>query len=240
MPLRDRLRQQILRLLYEKGGERISALTISKILDVHWQTAKKILEEFATEGYVKLVKNEKFPFQITAYLTERGKEFAREIFTFDEGELSPYEKLLLLILYAIGGEVKGTTKLEKLPFLLEHDLNVNLDNIFQYFPYHYGPYSNRIIENIQCLQGRGFVDIEEKVHIFGTEGDKELITRVYTLTLKGEEAAKRMFLKLPEELRKRLVELRRYAQKTTKEILNYVYTKYPYFKRYTLLDEFKK
>jgi Mn-dependent DtxR family transcriptional regulator len=224
--------------LYEEKRGMLSVLRISRILNVHWQTVAKLLEELSREGYVTLIKNKKFPFQITVSLTERGRNFVFELFAIDKGELNPYEKLLLLIIFATGGEIKGTTKLEKLPFLLEHDLNVQLNNIFNYFPYFYGPYSTKIIENVSSLHSKGFIDIEEKVYRLETKGDREVVSRIYTLTLKGEELAKRMFQKLPEELKKRLVELRRYTQKTTKELLDYVYTKYPYFKKYTILDEF--
>ena len=238
MPLRDRLREEMLRVLYEEEKEGISVLTMAKILNVHWQTAKKMLEELVRMGFVTISKKGEFPFKITASLTKEGESFAFELFSTDEGKLSLTERLLLIIIYVVGGEVRGTTKLEKLPFLLERDFKVELGDIFKHSPYLYGPYSTRVIDAVNSLQYNSLLNVNERVYRFEVEGDKERVIRIYTLTLKGNELAKSMFQKLPEELKKRLVKLRSHAQKSTKRLLDYVYTKYPEFKKYTTLDEF--
>ena len=230
----------VYKFLYEKEKEEFSYLKLAKILDVQWQTVENVLDELEKLGHVKLSKMERFPFKRTANLTEGGRKFASELFAIDESEIGLSEKLLLIIFYAVGGEIKGTTKLEKLPFLLERDFGVKLGDIIQYFPYLYGPYSIDVMQSINVLVYHRLVDIDEKVYISEVEGDRERIYRIHTLTPKGEDLAKSLFQRLPSELKERLVKLRVHAKKTTSELLKYVYTKYPKFKKYTKLDILKE
>jgi DNA-binding MarR family transcriptional regulator len=229
MPLRDRLNKDILRLLYEgtELGKNIQA--IAENLNVEWGTTQKVIDELAKMGYVKTYKTNIFPFKITVTLTEEGKKLAFELFSTDQSKLGLAEELLLLILLVADGEIKGTTKLEKLPFLLEKDFGVKLHELFKYFPYRFGPYSQDVIKSANILYNDGFILITEK--ILDIIGDEERIMRIYTLTPKGKELAKRLFQKIPDKLQKRLVKLRIPASKTTKELVDYVHIKYPEFKK---------
>jgi uncharacterized protein YwgA len=111
-----------------------------------------------------------------------------------------------------------------------------LEEIFNYFPHFYGPYSRDVIRSINTLAYCGFVDVRERVYPLETDGDKERIAREYTLTIKGVDFAETLFRRLPEEFRRRIVRLRPFAAKTTRELPKYVYSKYPEMKKYSRLD----
>ncbi|MFH1418082.1 MAG: hypothetical protein ABII12_07360 [Planctomycetota bacterium] len=69
--------------------------------------------------------------------------------------MDPYD-FVHLALFAIGGEVKGKTKLQKTVFFLGIMTN-HLDDL-GYRPHFYGPYSNDVAEAIGRLKAIGFVD----------------------------------------------------------------------------------
>lgn len=236
MPLRDRLRLDALKLLYEKGESYIS--TIAEILNVRWETAQKLVDELSKDNYVIKIKKTNFPFNWVVTLTEKGRKHAYKLFSADADKLGKAEVLLLLIIYVIDGVVKGATKLEKLPFLLEREMRVSLKDVFKYVPYLHGPYSGgAITESMRKLEHYGFVNMKERV--VDVSGDKEGVMRIYELTQKGKDLAKDFFNKLPGELKDRFASLRPYAKMPVEELKIHVYSKYPEFKKYTKLDEFK-
>lgn len=236
MPLRDRLRSDIVKYLYENSGDSVSIQTIAEKLAVRWETVERILYDLTENGYVNYAKTQTFPFRFVVSLTSKGRKVAFDLSSPDYEKLGLGELLLLLIIHVAGGQIAGTTKLEKLPFLLEHDFNVRLEEIFNYFPYFYGPYSRDVIKSINTLAYCGFVDIRERVYPLETDGDKERIAREYRLTNKGVDFAETLFRKLPDEFQRRIVKLRPFAAKTTRELLKYVYSKYPEMKKYSRLD----
>ena len=236
MPLRDRVRKDLMKYLYETDAQSASIHAIADALNVRWETIERALEELTREGYLYYQKTKAFPFNFVVTLTHKGRKFAFDYCSPDYEKLGSGEMLLLLIIHAVGGQIKGTTKLEKLPFLLEHDFNVKLDEIFSYFPYFYGPYSRDVIKSVNTLAYCGFVSIEERIFPSETDGDKERTIRAYTLTQKGLDFAENLFKKLPDEFQRRVVKLRPHAAKTTKELLRYVYSKYPEMGKYSKLD----
>jgi DNA-binding MarR family transcriptional regulator len=215
MPLRDMLYEKALKLLYEKGAEKLTVEAMAKTLNVQWQTLKRILDEYAKSGHVEISKM-KFPFEMVVTLTEEGRKLASEMFSSDEGKLSPAEKILLAIIYAVGGQVKGATKLEKLPFLLERDYGVPLNEVYKYFAYRHGPYAKEITKAVNVLVYYGLIDVNEKVYRYEVDEDKERVIRIYTLTPKGKTLAESMFKRLPDEWKEKIRLLRIPAGKTQK------------------------
>jgi DNA-binding MarR family transcriptional regulator len=238
MPLRDMLYKDALKLLYEKGGEKLTVVAMARALNVQWQTLKRVLDEYVKSGHVEIRKIEKFPFEMVVTLTEEGRKLASELFSSEESKLSPAEKMLLTIIYSVGGEVKGATKLEKLPFLLERDYGVPLSKIYKYFAYLHGPYSKEVTKAVNVLVYYGLIDVDEKVYRYDVDEDKERVIRIYMLTPKGKSLAESIFKRLPNEWKEKMRMLKIPAGKTTKELLDYVYAKYPEFKKRTTLDKF--
>ena len=189
---------------------------------------------------MKIEKEDRFPFRKTVSLTDAGKAFAAELLSWEDTEksikLQPTDVMLLVIMYAVGEEVKGATKLEKLPFLLEKECGVKVDHLFKYFPYLHGPYSPKVMEAAYRLAYFKLIEMEERVVGVGT--NEEHTMRVYRLTPKGRDLAVKIFKSLPDEHQKALLRLRDFNRLPLRELLKYVYTKYPEVKKYTKLDEF--
>jgi DNA-binding MarR family transcriptional regulator len=236
MTLRERLKAEVLIQLYQKSGLSISAL--SDAVGVRWETIERIVNQLVKERLVIMTKKETFPFEKVVNLTERGKKVAAEMALEDRGKLGVSERLLLAILYAVGGEVKGATKLEKLIFLLQEELGVPIKDFFKYFAYLHGPYSPDVMKSSYILAYYGFIDVNEEVYVQEIEGEKERVLRVFRLKEgKGEDFARELFESLPKEIKEKLERLRRFNNMTTRELLDYVYAKYPKFaKKYTKLD----
>lgn len=238
MPLRDRLLVDLLKLLYSTG-KGFTVYELAKATNVRWETVHRAIRELEERGLVESSRrSERFPFRIIVKLTEEGKKVAKELSLEKRSKLGLGERLLLTIIWAVGGEVKGTTKLEKLPFLLEREYGVPLKDFYKYFAYLHGPYSPEVIKASIILAYYNFINIREEVYPSKVEGEKELILRVYELTEEGKDFAKELFENLPDDVKAKMINLKRFAQMTTKELLNYVYTKYPEFKKYTTLDRF--
>lgn len=235
MSFRKRLRAETLSKLYEQKEMSVSEL--AEAVGVRWETVERIANQLAREDYVTVKKMETFPFKKIVTLTERGREVASELVLEDRSKLGTPERLLSTVIYAVGGEVKGATKLEKLVFLLEKEYGVPLKDFFRYFAYLYGPYSPEVMRSSYILAYYHFIDIKEEVYVLDVEGEKERVLRVFRLTDKGRDFAEELLEKLPEEVKEKLVKLRRFNNMTTRQILDYVYAKYPEFKKYTKLDK---
>ncbi len=236
MSFRKRLRVEILAKLYEQNEMSISDL--AEAVGVRWETIERIVKQLDEEKYVTAKKMEVFPFEIVVTLTERGRGVASEVALGDRSKLGTPERLLSTILYAVGGEVKGATKLEKLVFLLQEEFGVPLKDFFKYFAYLHGPYSPEVMKSSYVLAYYGYIDIREEVYVLEVEGEKERVLRLFRLTDKGQDFAKELFEKLPEDVKEKLVCLKRFNNMTTRQLLDYVYAKYPKFaKKYTKLDK---
>lgn len=236
MSLRKRLRAEILSKLYEQSEMSISDL--AQAIGVRWETIEGRVNKLAQEGYLTVEKMKTFPFKKNVYLTERGRKVASELVLGDRSKLKTPELLLLTILHAVGGIIKGATKLEKLVFLLEREYGVPLKDFFKYFKYLYGPYSPDVMRSSYILAYYYFINIDEKVYPRDVKGEKEWVLRIFRLTDKGRDFAKELYDDLDKEIKEKIFELRRFNKMSTREILDYVYAKYPEFKKRTKLDDF--
>ncbi|RLI44813.1 hypothetical protein DRO69_06555 [Candidatus Bathyarchaeota archaeon] len=94
MSFRDRLRVEILSELYERDWMSISDL--AGAVGVHWKTVQRLVNQLDKDGYVSISKMETFPFTVKAYLTERRRQLASDIFSIGEGKLGKADRLLLM------------------------------------------------------------------------------------------------------------------------------------------------
>ena len=92
----------------------------------------------------------------------------------DRNKITNRKDFLLLLLYAKGKtdsfneSIIGRTRVVKMMFLfmkevLRHfkkDTHVNEDNFYQFFPWHFGPFSQDIYDDITFFDFVGFLDIE--------------------------------------------------------------------------------
>jgi len=103
------------------------------------------------------------------------------------------DELISAIFYLAGGRIKGSTRLQKLVFLVERTLGIG---IFKFEPWKYGPWSNELEKTIKEFEDRGLL----KIHIIdpdlGSEFFWESPARIYEasqdLIKNGEEAFKKL------------------------------------------------
>lgn len=152
---------------------------------------------------------------------------------FDYAEKNQFmflENWILALFYALPDSyIVGRTSLQKQMFLIMYEFaqkeNIPTENI-GFRAYKYGPYSDRISEAVEEMI---------KSEIVLKEGRKNTAKERFELSKKGMEIAKYSFMKLTEEQREKLTDLRKEYQMWGLEgLLKYVYT---YYDEYT--DESK-
>jgi uncharacterized protein YwgA len=91
----------------------------------------------------------------------------------------------------------------------------------------YGPYSADIFEDLAALKDEGLLEVKgeypEPLEIIG---DRASGTG-YSLTELGEKRARELYEKLSDEIKRALTSLKRFAKLSTRELIHYVYDKYP-------------
>jgi DNA-binding HxlR family transcriptional regulator len=149
-----------------------------------------------------------------------------------ENILEGPRKWILLLLYVLG-TIKGSTRLEKLLFLLKEEFKV-VDGPFYYFtPYLFGPFSAEALNDARLLRDAGLIEIVEEVFDFPLLSDWMVIRKTYRLTEAGKEVARYLFEELREkpEAREALRRIQQYNIMPLDQLLDYVYKNYPEFKR---------
>jgi len=92
-----------------------------------------------------------------------------------------------LALKALGGEVQGKTKLQKLLYFL--GVLTGREEQLGYRPHYYGPYSADVAEAMDLLAARGFVSQRHAGAGAVDNRGFEVVRTDYTLTQDGEEIA---------------------------------------------------
>jgi len=138
-------------------------------------------------------------------------------------------KWILFLLYALGGRIKGSTRLEKLLFLLSKKLRIIEDGIYEFRPYLFGPFSAQILSDAQGLESMGLIEIEDETFEAHDMSDFIYIRKNYKLTLEGAKMARKIYEQLisRSDVRKVLSELRRLNSMPLHELLDYVYKEFP-------------
>lgn len=220
----------LLALLEQKS---MSFTELMKITEGNPRTLSDRIKELSEYNIISAQKDTAFPFKETIKLTEEGIELAKRIkiaYANSEGVISKRAEILLYMIGELGNEIKGTTKMEKLPFLLEKEFGVTL--AYHYIPMEYGPYSIELLDEINLLQLKDYITIkEELVPVTENNETKEVERRVYCLTEKGKEKSQKISQQISEEIKISIQNIKRYNDMTLRELLNYVHTSYPEYKK---------
>ncbi len=198
------------------------------------QTVEMRIHELIKEGMVQEETWEVWPFRKMLKLTERGGEVAKLI-KVEENFFNASKKVaakdvldrgkwLMAVLHAVGGSIKGATRLQKLLFLLRKELGVETQ--YNFTPYMFGPHSPSVLDDTIDLELAGYISIQNEVFEPTMAGDC-VITKRYELTPDGTKAAKNAYDKLPDETKRNLPLLKHYNEMKLTDLLKYVYTKYP-------------
>ena len=101
--------------------------------------------------------------------------------TIDRESLVP-----LALLDAMGGEIQGKTRLQKLAFLLDEEQLGDRFDAYSYRKYDYGPFSKELLDDTESLAQKDLVDISEQRTVGGN-------TRYdYQLTDPGQDAVSKL------------------------------------------------
>lgn len=132
------------------------------------------------------------------------------------------EEWILILLYAQKDKpITGKLMFVKQAFLLAKDVFPSIDERFEFYPASFGPYSKEFAKSMNKLIEKGDIHLEVK-----KEGDNEIYR--FRLSKDGEESAKKVFNKLPDEYKKIIQRKRRgWDQLGYTGIVRLVYTKYP-------------
>lgn len=93
-----------------------------------------------------------------------------------------YQILPLALIYQAGGKIEGRTRIQKLAFLADQQLEDEGIDLYDFIPYDYGPFDQAVYEALDFLEEEKLIE-ENKTRTYG--GD----TRYdYVLTEKGFES----------------------------------------------------
>lgn len=174
---------------------------------------------------------------------------------------------LLLLLYLNNSEpIKGAIRLVKMMFLFEKqivpalkDKGLDSGKLPDFMSYNYGPFSKELYQQLDLFKNIGFISIEdisseeelaEVDNIVENEFDEECFESedeiktenkfmIYTITNLGESYVEKEILPIVNDEQRSLLE--QFKQKitdiSTKQLLYYVYTKYPEFTDKSLIKD---
>ncbi|RLM83530.1 hypothetical protein D3D02_17820 [Halobellus sp. Atlit-38R] len=134
------------------------------------------------------------------------------------------EKLIpLALLEASGRDLQGKTRLQKLAFLLDEEELGDQFDAYSFRKYDYGPFSKQLLEDIESLERKGIVDIQESRTLGGNKRYD------YELTAMGENVIEEL-LQMGDveevfEAAQRVVA--EYGEMSLRELIEHVYDAYP-------------
>jgi DNA-binding HxlR family transcriptional regulator/uncharacterized protein YwgA len=170
-------------------------------------------------------------------LTNKGRSIALIIRSLETLSREDYDvailprgkqKWILILLHGLG-RVKGTTRLEKLLFLLKEQFNVVSGSFYRFKPYFLGPYSPELPRDVVRLFKAELLDIEEDLLDAGELSDWIFFEKTYTLTKEGTEKAKDLYDDLSEKIkiREAIEGLQEYNSMPLNFLLSYTWRKFP-------------
>lgn len=165
----------------------------------------------------------------------------------DQVKVETAMDILLVLLYARGKKLRetiaGITKLEKLVFLLAKEtiLGKLVDQDFSYEPYHFGPYSVEVLDNIEALKELGLVkavaaparSYVEESDRYQVDADSNAVEQAgnmetFELTDDGIKVAETLFNSMDQQQREEIERVKsRFNSLDLRQLLRYVYKKYP-------------
>ncbi|QIB79066.1 hypothetical protein G3A49_13355 [Haloferax volcanii] len=141
-------------------------------------------------------------------------------------KISQEDLVPLALLRAMGGNLQGKTRLQKLAFLLDEEKLGDRLDAYHFRKYDYGPFSKGLLEDIEDLEDKGLVDIHRSRTLGGN-------TRYdYEITDVGETIVSDIFSRgdasiILEDAEDIAVE---YGDLPLRELIELVYEKFPEYK----------
>jgi DNA-binding HxlR family transcriptional regulator len=204
--------------------------------DVHGSlsTVEERVNGLIKEGIVEVVRSGGSSRIII--LTNKGKQIASFLKSMEKGRSNQTEKpipdlskWLLIVLYSLG-RIRGSTRLEKILFLLKDRYPKVGHNFYDFVPKTFGPYTKQALIDAKTLQAMGLIEISEESFESWELGDV-YIRKDYSLTEKGRQEAEKLFaeVKDDEEFKKIIDLLQTYNSMPLTLLLKQVHEKWPQY-----------
>jgi uncharacterized protein YwgA/DNA-binding transcriptional ArsR family regulator len=187
-------------------------------------TVQLRVEELLREGLIAEEEQKKWPFKRILKLTDKGMNAARYLqglrAVTSTGLPKKREKWMLALMHAFG-EIKGSTRLQKLLFLLSRELKLS---DYSYTWHIYGPYSPEVGEDSRELESSGLIQVSEEIF---EESEEDYRRRLnYKLTPFGEVLAAKVFDGLSEKQKNAIRSLQKFNKASLSSLLDYVHSEY--------------
>ena len=199
-------------------------------------TIKSRVDELVKDGIIQEVGADQPSRLVT--LTDKGrvwvsllKEMNGNQQPASSGHSKPSRRSqwLLALLYALQ-QVKGSTRLEKLLFLLKESYPRVGPDFYKFVPETYGPFSADALNDAKDMESEGLLKIEDQPFQRSNGGDV-IVRRDYELTEKGRQLAEKAFaesMKDPD-FGKAVEELKIYNGEPLTLLLKQVHEKWPQY-----------
>ena len=209
---------------------------INRILGGSLSTISSRMNSLVENGLVKASGSK--PTRVFK-LTTKGRGIASFIKTLDSGtprvgtspQPSMSMKLILTLVYALGGTIRGSTRMEKLVFILQQ--KESFKTTYKFIPQIFGPYSKEIMEDARLLQAAGLLEIDEEPFESWDLSDWVVVRRDYVLTEEGKQVAKEFFSEWNNQgyHNDTILELQRFNSMSLNSLLKFVHEEYPEYNK---------
>jgi len=135
--------------------------------------------------------------------------------------MTPKDLLLAVLGSSDGQMVEGRTRFMKLIFLLEEEAEeLNVD--YRFRPHEHGPFSKKVLDDLEALESKGLVDIDKSSTRSGN------VKYNLRLTEMGEKELERLSDEMGEEEHSDIEDIvEDYGDMPIFVLLDYVYDEYP-------------
>ena len=127
--------------------------------------------------------------------------------------------LIFILFYKYGGEIKGSTNLQKLVDIIRLDSDLEVD--VNYSPYDYGDFSQEVYDVLQVYLDNSWLKKEEVEFQEGKKID------IYKLTKDGKKIAQTLYNNLLTSELKSINVVEKFQNKSREEIVAFSYFWYP-------------
>ena len=150
---------------------------------------------------------------------------------------------------SLSGRIKGITRMEKLIFLLEKETQIGelLTEDPEFHAHNFGPFSSKIYQAVETLEAAEL--IQEKINYSGSTDDTwetvnivgedaPFANREFTLTDRGRRYFQVLCKGLEESVLEEVSRIKdRFASIPLRQLVRYVYTKYPEYTEKSIIKE---